>query len=76
MKGHLIHNGRDLRFRVWRGQSTRDSSNEKWEEEFKRSLPQQQSQPFNFTIDVQAMVANAFQQLDDPMSMEKRWWIL
>jgi len=60
VKGHLIHNGRDLRFRVWKGQRTKNSSDEKWEEEFKRPTPQQQNQPFNYAIDVQAMVANTF----------------
>jgi hypothetical protein len=60
VKGCLIHNERDLRFRVWKGSSSKDSSNEKWEEEFRNPTSQQQSQPLNSTIDMQAMVANAF----------------
>lgn len=35
VKDHLIHNGRDVRFQVWRGLDNRDSLNEEWEEESK-----------------------------------------
>ncbi len=65
-------NGRDPRFRVWRGLGIRSSANEECEEEFRRPVPQQQSQPFESAIDVQAMVANAFQQLDDHVLMGKK----
>ncbi len=69
MRGHLIHNGRDPRFRVWRCPSNKNSLNKEWEEEFRR-LTKQQTQPLNVAIDMQAMVANAFQQLNDPISLE------
>jgi hypothetical protein len=32
VREHLIHNGRELFFRVWKGPSTRDSIDEEWEE--------------------------------------------
>ncbi len=35
-------------------------------------MPQQWSQPLESAIDVQAMAANAFQQLDDLVSMGKK----
>jgi hypothetical protein len=35
VKDHLIHNGRDASFRVWRGPCNRIYLNEKWEEELK-----------------------------------------
>ena len=34
VQDHLIRNGRDAQFRVWRGLGTRDSSDEEWEHEF------------------------------------------
>jgi hypothetical protein len=60
VRGHLIHNGRDPRFRVWRRPSNKNLLNKEWEEEFRR-LTKQQTQPLNVAIDMQAMVANAFQ---------------
>jgi hypothetical protein len=35
VKEHLIHNGEDPRYRVWRGSGNKNSSNEEWEEEFR-----------------------------------------
>jgi hypothetical protein len=37
VREHLIMNGQDPNFRVWRGPSMRDSSNEEWEEHFRTS---------------------------------------
>lgn len=41
MREHLIHNGNDPRFRVWRSLGSRDSSDEEWEEDFRRPVGQQ-----------------------------------
>jgi hypothetical protein len=65
-------NGRGPRFRVWRGPGIRILANEECEEEFRRPVSQQQDQPLKYVIDVQAMVANAFQQLNDLVSMGKK----
>jgi hypothetical protein len=35
VREHLIHNEGDPRYRVWRGPCNMDSSDEKWEEEFR-----------------------------------------
>jgi hypothetical protein len=34
IREHLIQNGRDSEFRVWRGPGNRDSSDEEWEQDF------------------------------------------
>ncbi len=71
MKDHLIHNGRDVSFQVWKGLGNRDSSNEEWEEESK--VPNKhQFQELNSRMDIQGMVANAFQQVDELVSLEKK----
>jgi hypothetical protein len=31
VREHLIHNGKELSFRVWKGLNTRDSIDEEWE---------------------------------------------
>jgi hypothetical protein len=51
VKEHLIHNGRDPRYRVWRGPCNKDSLDEKWEEEF-RVPTRQQTQELDFVIDM------------------------
>jgi hypothetical protein len=71
VKEHLIHNGRDPSFRIWRGPSSKDSLDEEWEEHFK-VLVRQQMQKLDFAIDMQVMVVDAFQQTDDPMVLEAR----
>jgi hypothetical protein len=38
VKNHLILNGRDFCFRIWRGPRDRNSSNEEWEVEFRRPI--------------------------------------
>ncbi len=65
-------NGRDPRFRVWRGLGIKNLTYEECEEKFRKPMPQQWSQPLESAIDVQAMAANAFQQLDDLVSMGKK----
>jgi hypothetical protein len=37
VKIHLLRNGRHPLFKVWRGLGSRDSSNEEWEEELRKS---------------------------------------
>jgi len=59
VRGHLIHNERDLRFRIWIGPCTRDLLDEEWEEEFKRPI-KQQTQLLNSAIGMQVMVVDAF----------------
>jgi hypothetical protein len=66
-KEHLIRNGRDPNFRVWKGLGPRDSSDEEWEEHFKTSnrhpLGQLDSQ-----VNTRDMVDNAF--LKEPLLLE------
>lgn len=71
MKEHLIHNGQDPSFRVWRGPGSKDSIDEEWEEHLK-VLARQQTHELDFAIDMRAMVADAFQQTDDPMVLDVR----
>jgi hypothetical protein len=71
VKDHLIHNGRDVRFQVWRGLDNRDSLNEEWEEESK--VPnKKQSQKLDSRMNIQGMVVNAFQQVDELVSLKER----
>ena len=54
-KNHLIRNGREPTFRVWRGPGKRDDSDEEWEQEFKRpSRPHDKH--INEGLDMHAML--------------------
>jgi hypothetical protein len=35
VREYLIYNGRDPKYKVWKGPSHRNSSDKEWEEEFK-----------------------------------------
>lgn len=65
VKDHLINNGREPSFRVWRGPGTRDSSDEEWEEEFRRPSTASNG-GFDAGLDMHGMVEDTFQQRDDP----------
>ena len=65
VKDHLILNGREPAFRVWRGPGARDSSDEEWEEEFRRPMAACEV-PFDAGLDMQNLVEDAFQQRDEP----------
>ena len=64
MKDHLIRNGREPNFRVWRGPGERDDSDEEWEQEFRRP-----SRPHDGHIDeamdMHAMIEEAFLEIDE-----------
>ncbi len=51
VRNHLILNGRDPSFRMWRGLGDKDSLDEKWEVEFKRPI-EQQNQELDLQIDI------------------------
>jgi hypothetical protein len=68
---HLIQNGRDSEFRVWRGPSDRDSSDEEWEQEFWRP-EQQPAEALDEQIDTRNMINNTLQECDDPIPLEER----
>ena len=64
VKDHLIRNGREPNFRVWRGPGERDDSDEEWEQEFRRP-----SRPHDGHIDeamdMHAMIEEAFLEIDE-----------
>jgi hypothetical protein len=60
VKEHLIHNGRDPKYKVWRGLANIYSSNEEWEEEF-RVPTRQQTQKLDSIVDMRAIVVDAFE---------------
>ena len=62
---HLIHNGREPAFRVWRGPGARDSSDDEWEAEFRRPSEAHDGQ-FDVGLDMRSLVEDAFQQHDEP----------
>jgi hypothetical protein len=68
---HLIQNGQDSEFRVWRGPGDRDSSDEEWEQEFWRPK-QQPAEALDEQIDTWNMINNTLQECDDPVSLEER----
>ena len=65
VKDHLINSGREPAFRVWRGPGARDSSDEEWEEEYRRPSTAHDGQ-FDAGLDMRGMVEDTFQQRDDP----------
>jgi hypothetical protein len=65
VRDHLVQNGRDSEFRVWRGPGERHSSDEEWEEEF--WTPEQQPQDaLDAHIDMRGMIHNTFEECDEP----------
>jgi hypothetical protein len=64
VKDHLINNGREPAFRVWRGPGERDSSDEDWEEEYRRPSVTSDGQ-FDIGLDMPGMVEDAFTQRDE-----------
>jgi hypothetical protein len=65
VKDHLINYGREPAYRVWRGPGTRDSSDEEWEEEYRRPSMTSDGQ-LDVGLDMPGMVTDAFTQLDEP----------
>ncbi len=59
VKTHLILNGRDFSFRIWRGPWNKDSSNEEWESKFKKPI-EQQNLELDLQIDIRGMVEDTF----------------
>ncbi len=64
VKDHLIRNGKEPNFRVWRGPGEKDDSDEEWEQEFRRP-----SRPHDGHIDeamdMHAMIEEAFLEIDE-----------
>jgi hypothetical protein len=73
VKDHLIQNGREPSFRVWRGPGERDGSDEEWEEEFRRP-PVAHDGHIDEGLDMHAMVEDAFTEIDEapapPITLE------
>jgi hypothetical protein len=64
VRDHLVQNGRDSEFRVWKGPGERHSSDEEWKEEFWR--PKQQPQEtLDAHIDTRGMIHNTFEERDE-----------
>jgi hypothetical protein len=71
VREHLIRNGRDSEFRVWRGPGDQDSSDEEWKQDFWR--PEQDAiVVLDEQIDTRNMINDTFQQCDDLDSVEDR----
>jgi hypothetical protein len=64
VRDHLINNGRDPDFRVWKGPGERDSSDDEWEEDFWRPT-EHRTPALDKQVDTRQMVDNAFVQEDD-----------
>jgi hypothetical protein len=67
VRSHLIKNGRDPSFRVWRRPGVRDSSDEEWENSG-RSVNQHPHVPLDSHVNTKDMVDNAF--LEEPFPQE------
>jgi hypothetical protein len=71
VKNHFILNGINPNIRAWRGPRDIDYSNEEWKVEFKRPI-EQQSLELDLQMDIHGIVENAFQQVDEPTTLEER----
>jgi len=67
VKEHLIQNGKEPSFRVWKGINIRDPLDEEWEQ-FRRPTIQQKH-GFDSQVDIRGMVKDVFQQADEPMAL-------
>lgn len=65
VKDHLIQNGREPTYRLWRGLGDRYSSDEEWEQEFKRPPRTHEDGKLDADLDVRLMVQDAFQEIDE-----------
>ena len=64
VKDHLIRNGREPNFRVWRGPGERDDSDEEWEQEFKRPRRPHDGH-IDEGLDMHAMIEEVFMEIDE-----------
>jgi hypothetical protein len=64
VKEHLIRNGREPSFRVWRGPGERDGSDEEWEAEL-RGPPRAVDGAIDVGLDMHEMVEDAFTEIDE-----------
>ena len=72
VKDHLINNGREPAFEVWRGPGVREASDDEWKEEFRRPSEAHDGQ-FDVGLDMQRLVEDVFQQCDEPHSLGLHW---
>ena len=71
VKDHLIQYGREPTYRLWRGPSERDSSDEEWEQKFKTPLRTPEDVQLDEGLDVRSMVEDTFHELDErPQPLE------
>jgi hypothetical protein len=71
VREHLIRNGRDSEFRIWRGPGNLDSSDDEWEQV--QSTPDQACRErLDPQVDTRQMIDDAFEQCDAPDSIEER----
>jgi hypothetical protein len=71
VREHLIQNSRDPEFRVWRGPSNRDSSDEEWEQDF-WSPEEERPEPLDQQIDARGMIDDTFEECYDADAGEDR----
>jgi hypothetical protein len=71
VRQHLIRNGRDPDFCVWRGPGDQESSDEEWEE-IRSTADQGQRQLLDAQVDTYGMIHDAFEQEDEADPLLKR----
>jgi hypothetical protein len=71
VREHLLQNGRDSEFRVWRGPGDRNSSDKEWEQEFWRS-GKERPEALDQQIDTYAIIDDRFEECDDADPIEDR----
>jgi hypothetical protein len=71
VREHLLQNGRDSEFRVWRGPGNRDSSDEEWEQEYWRP-GEERPEALDQQVDTRAIIDDRFEECDDAEAVEDR----
>jgi hypothetical protein len=71
VKEHLIRNKRHADFKVWRGPSSRDLSDNEWEENFWVPAAEHRG-VVDKQVDTRRMVEETFQQENETFTFEER----
>jgi hypothetical protein len=71
VREHLIQNGRDDNFRVWRGPGSRDTSDDDWEDNFWGPAIER-TREVDVQVDTRRMVQETFQGGNDSVTLEER----
>jgi hypothetical protein len=71
VREHLIRNGRDDNFRVWRGPESRDTSDDDWEDNFWGPAIER-TREVDVQVDTRRMVQETFQGGNDFVTLEEK----